>query len=48
MKAMEELALNSDLRREMSANALAKADTLRPDKVVKQWLFLIKTIVGDR
>ncbi len=48
VKAMEELALNSDLRREMSANALAKADTLRPDKVVKQWLFLIKTIVGDR
>ena len=48
VEAMEEMAADADLRCRMSANALAKADTLRPDKVVKQWLRLIETIVGDK
>ena len=46
--AMEELAADTDLRRRMSSNALAKADTLRPDKVVQQWLALIETIAGEK
>ena len=46
--AMEELASDMDLRRRMSANALAKADTLKPETVVKQWLALIEAVLGDK
>lgn len=46
--AMEEFASDMDLRRRMSANALAKADTLRPETVVKQWLALIEAVLGDK
>ena len=48
VEAMEEMAADADLRCRMSGIALAKAVTLRPDKVVKQWLRLIETIVGDK
>lgn len=45
---MEELAGDLEVRQRMAKNALAKADTFCPDKVVEQWISLIKTIVGDR
>lgn len=45
VEAMEELASDEALRRRMAANALAKAATLRPDKVVERWLALIESLV---
>ncbi len=46
VEAMEEIAASPDMRRKMSENALAKAQTLRPEEVVKQWLALIGDVLA--
>lgn len=45
--AMEELASDMPKRREMSANAIEKAKTLEPDRIVQCWLSLIEEILGE-
>ena len=44
--AMEELAQSEDLRRRMSEKAVEKAETLRPERIVEQWLRLIDEVLG--
>lgn len=46
-EAMEEIAANPAMRRRMSENALKKAQTLRPEKVVKRWLVLIEDALAQ-
>ncbi len=46
VEAMEEIAASPDMRRKMSENALAKAQTLRPEEVVRQWLALIGDVLA--
>lgn len=45
VEAMEELAADPEERMRMAVNALRKAETLEPDRVVEQWLTLIREIV---
>lgn len=45
VEAMEELAADSALRRQMAERALAKAETLSPEHIVGQWLELIEEVL---
>lgn len=44
VEAMRELSEDTDLRRRMAESAIAKAATLQPKEIVKQWNALIKTV----
>lgn len=45
VKAMEELAGDVECRKRMSGNALIKAETLEPGRVVEQWERLIGSVL---
>lgn len=45
-QAMLQLAEDAELRRSMSANAVAKAQTLEPERIVRMWVKLIEEITG--
>ncbi len=47
VEAMEEITADPAMRRRMSENALAKAQTLRPEEIVKQWLVLIEDVLAE-